>query len=108
MVDTIRAILIPPLVLGLLGLILGILIYLVAKYFAVQEDTRLDDIEKMLPRANCGACGFAGCRDLARAMLEGKINATACKPIKPSDRDALNKYLDEMVKASAQPASSAK
>ena len=98
------AILVPPLVLGGLGMVLGILIFLVAKYFHVEEDTRLDDIEKMLPRANCGGCGFAGCRDLAKAMLEGKMNASACKPIKPADRDALNKYLDEILKPATAPA----
>ncbi len=98
------AILVPPLVLGGLGMVLGILIFLVAKYFHVEEDTRLDDIEKMLPRANCGGCGFAGCRDLAKAMLEGKMNASACKPIKPADRDALNKYLDEILNPAAAPA----
>jgi len=101
-------ILTPPLVLGVLGMVLGILIYLVAKYFAVVEDTRLDDIEKMLPRANCGACGFAGCRDLARSMLAGKTNANACKPIQAADRDALNKYLDEMLKSADRPAAPAK
>jgi Na+-translocating ferredoxin:NAD+ oxidoreductase RNF subunit RnfB len=92
------AILIPPLVLGVLGLILGILISIIGKYFSVKEDTRIDDIEKMLPRANCGACGYAGCRDMAKAMLDGKCRASGCKPIKADDRIALDHYLDDLLK----------
>jgi len=91
-------ILIPPFVLGLLGLVLGLLIFLVGKYFAVVEDHRIEELEKMLPRYNCGACGYAGCHDLATAMLAGKCRANACKPIKPEDMVLLNKYLDELLK----------
>ncbi|MDD3126007.1 MAG: (Fe-S)-binding protein [Candidatus Izemoplasmatales bacterium] len=90
-------IIIPPLVLGSLGMILGVLIFLVGKYFGVEEDHRIDDIEKMLPKYNCGACGFAGCRDMAKALLTGSCRAESCKPIKKEDQENLNRYLDELL-----------
>ncbi|MDD3841983.1 MAG: (Fe-S)-binding protein [Candidatus Izemoplasmatales bacterium] len=87
----------PPLVLGLLGFVLGVLIFIIGKYFGVKEDHRIDDIENMLPKYNCGACGYAGCRDMAKALLSGSCKADGCKPIKKEDKDALNRYLDELL-----------
>lgn len=31
----------------------------------MEEDPRIDEIEAVLPGANCGGCGFAGCRNFA-------------------------------------------
>lgn len=93
--------LIPPLVLGVLGLFLGIIIYIVGKYFGVKEDTRLEVVESMLPKYNCGACGYGGCRDMARGLLAKESVVSQCKPIKAEAKDALIKALDEMFKAEA-------
>ena len=54
-------ILIPPLVLGGLGMVLGLMIYFVAQKFGVEEDHRIQDVEHLLPNYNCGACGYPGC-----------------------------------------------
>lgn len=66
------------LLMGLLGLIGAVVLYLTAKKFKVVEDSRIDAIEGLLPGANCGACGCKGCRDFAcecvkRGNLEGLI-----------------------------------
>ena len=68
------------LVLAGLGLILGFLLALAAKFLHVKEDERIKVVEDMLPGANCGACGYAGCHDLAEALVTGKAKkVTACK-----------------------------
>ena len=54
----------------LLGLLLAVVLYLVAKKFKVEEDPRVDEVEKVMPGANCGGCGFAGCRAFAQACVE--------------------------------------
>lgn len=46
--------------------------------FAVVVDPQVADIDAVLPGVNCGACGYAGCTSLARALAEGKEPATAC------------------------------
>ena len=46
-------------VLGCTGLIAAVLLYAVAQKFKVEEDPRIDEIEKVMPGANCGGCGFA-------------------------------------------------
>ena len=52
------------------GVVAALILYFVAQKFKVEEDPRIDDVEKMLPGANCGGCGFPGCRGLATALVE--------------------------------------
>ena len=67
------------LVLGLTGLIASILLYVVARQFAVEEDPRIDLVQAVLPGANCGGCGFAGCRNFAEACVkQGGIIGLSC------------------------------
>lgn len=58
------------LVVSGLGALLALLLFLVAKKFRVEDDPRIDDVEKMLPGANCGGCGFAGCRGMSEALVK--------------------------------------
>ena len=57
-------------VLSGLGLILALLLFLLAKKFKVVEDPRIDEVEKVMPGANCGGCGFAGCRAFADSAVK--------------------------------------
>ncbi len=66
------------LTISLLGIASAVILYFAAKQFFVYEDPRIDDVEQSLPSANCGGCGYAGCRALAEAIvkdnsLEGKF-----------------------------------
>ena len=58
------------LTLCVLGVLAAIVLYFVARKFRVEEDPRIDVVEKMLPGANCGGCGFAGCRGMADALVK--------------------------------------
>ena len=58
------------LVLSLLGVALAIVLYLVAQKFKVIEDPRIDLVEAVLPGANCGGCGYPGCRGFAEAFVK--------------------------------------
>ena len=53
-----------------LGVLLAVVLYLVATKFKVEEDPRIDEVEKVMPGANCGGCGFAGCRAFAQSCVE--------------------------------------
>ena len=65
-----KLILISLLVLCLTGLAAALLLYLIAQKFRVEEDPRIDQVQEVLPGANCGGCGFAGCRALAEACVK--------------------------------------
>ena len=55
--------------LSLLALVAAVILYFVAQRFKVFEDPRIDEIQAILPAANCGGCGFAGCRNFAEALV---------------------------------------
>ncbi len=57
------------LALGLLSVAAAIILYFVAQKFKVIEDPRIDSVDEVLPKANCGGCGFAGCRNFAEATI---------------------------------------
>ena len=63
-----------------LAIVLGVLIVLFSILFHVEEDPRVAAVEKMLPNYNCGACGKAGCHDMAEALVSGEVkNVSKCK-----------------------------
>ncbi len=86
-------ILIPALVLAGVGFALGILISIVSKVFHVEEDPSIEEVVELLPRYNCGACGYPGCKEMAIALLNKETNPSLCKPLKKDDLPALQEYL---------------
>lgn len=66
------------LVLGLTGLLIGVMLAVVEKIFAVKEDPKLEEILAALPGINCGACGYPGCSGYASSVAENKAPANRC------------------------------
>lgn len=65
--------------LGAIGIIAAIILYFVAQKFKVFEDPRIDEVEEVLPSANCGGCGYAGCRAFAEGMVKaGNMEGFNC------------------------------
>ena len=61
-----------------LGLMLASILVLANKRLFVFEDPRIDQVEDLLPKANCGACGTAGCRPFAEMLVQGQIEPAKC------------------------------
>ena len=67
------------LVLGIMGAVFGAVLAIASKVFAVKTDERLPKLIEALPGANCGGCGFAGCRGMADALVkQDDISALFC------------------------------
>ena len=64
---------------GAIGLVLGLLLALVSKIFAVKANPRVEEIFECLPGANCGGCGYASCHALAEAIERGEAKTNACR-----------------------------
>ncbi len=61
--------------------IFGVGLAFAAKRFAVQEDPRIDQVSEVLAHAHCGACGYAGCRQYAEAVvLNPDVAPNLCTP----------------------------
>lgn len=92
-------ILIAVLTLGLLGLLFGVTLAFAAKKLAVQVDPRLEKIHGLLPGANCGACGEAGCFGFAEAILSGKMTIDACKVTEESAKEEIARILGKKIES---------
>lgn len=72
---------IPVAVVVAVGLVSAILLTFVGNKFAVPVDETQALIREVLPGANCGACGFAGCDDYAAALAaDPSVPANKCIP----------------------------
>jgi Na+-translocating ferredoxin:NAD+ oxidoreductase RNF subunit RnfB len=56
-------------VLGGIGIVSSILLYLTSKKFEVYEDPLIAQVQEVLPAANCGGCGYPGCSGFATACV---------------------------------------
>lgn len=65
-------------VVGGVGLLFGLLLAFAAHIFAVKKDERAEKILSVLPGANCGSCGYAGCGAYAEAVVSGEAPVNAC------------------------------
>jgi len=65
-------------VLGGLGIVFGAVLGVASKVFAVEKDEREVAISAVLPGANCGGCGYAGCSGYASAVVSGNATTDKC------------------------------
>lgn len=80
--------------LGSVGIISAVVLYFVSQKFKVYEDPKIDIIADVLPGANCGGCGYAGCRALAEAIVKtGTTEGKIC----PAGGNELNSKLAEIM-----------
>jgi len=81
------------------------LLYVVSLFFKVEEDPRIDLVTAVLPGANCGGCGFAGCRNFAEACVKaGKTDGLACPVGGDPTMDEVRKILTPAAAEEAAPA----
>jgi len=86
-------ILIAFLVVGVIGLLAGVLIAVMSRFFGVEEDQTVKAVRACLPGVNCGACGYKGCDDYAVAVAEGKAKPNLCVPGAESTAEELGALL---------------
>ena len=78
MPQTLSNILIPTGIMLGIALLLGLLIVLVSRAFAVEKNETKEKILEALPGANCGGCGFAGCEGYADYLSKNGQNTALC------------------------------
>jgi len=76
-----------------LTIILATALVLANKRLYVYEDPRIDVVEEMLPHANCGACGFPGCRPFAEALTTGAALPGKCTVSSVEEREQIASFL---------------
>jgi Na+-translocating ferredoxin:NAD+ oxidoreductase subunit B len=80
-------------ILAGLGLLFGALLALADRYLRVEEDPRIERVERLLPGSNCGACGEPGCRGLAEKIVAGLAPPSSCTVSAPEGLEAIADFL---------------
>lgn len=96
------AILAAVITIGGLGLLFGLGLAFGSRIFAVFIDPRLEEIEELLPHLNCGACGYGGCADCARALLDGKAEPSVCPVSNPESRRKIAELVGKLLEEEEQ------
>jgi electron transport complex protein RnfB len=63
--------------LGLAGFF-GVVLAIADRFLSVEEDSRIEVIEEILPGNNCGACGEPGCHAFAEGLVQGSFAPGKC------------------------------
>lgn len=66
--------------LTLLGIGLGLGLGFASRFFHVEGNALVGEIEAMMPGSNCGQCGYPGCSGAAAALVAGDAPVTVCPP----------------------------
>lgn len=65
-------------VMLILAVIMGWILGWANVAFRVEVDPKIEKLIEILPGANCGACGFAGCNEYAAQLAAGNAKPGAC------------------------------
>ena len=71
-------ILLPAIAVGAIALFFGALLDFASVVFKVEKDEREEQIGELLPGANCGGCGYAGCSAFANAIVTEGAEISKC------------------------------
>ncbi len=63
-----------------IGLIAAILLALASHFLSVPENETKLKVRECLPGVNCGACGYTGCDEYAKAVAEDGAKTNLCIP----------------------------
>lgn len=82
------------LIVMVMGLVASLLLVIASKVFYVHVDERITEVRAILPGANCGGCGFAGCDDYAKSVVENEeTSCSACTVGGASTAEAIAQLL---------------
>lgn len=79
--------------IGGIGLVSALALAIAEKYLSTPEDPRIAGVTELLPGANCGGCGFAGCADYAKAVVLKNMDCSLCGPGGPDCANAIAAFL---------------
>lgn len=67
------------------GGVAAVLLFLISKKFYVFEDPKIEEVEEVLPAANCGGCGSPGCRAFAEKLVHSEDISDLFCPVGGND-----------------------
>ncbi|HOM98880.1 MAG TPA: RnfABCDGE type electron transport complex subunit B [Acidobacteriota bacterium] len=91
--ELLQAVQVAVLIMAGLGVFFASLLALADRYLHVEEDPRLEEVEKLLPGNNCGACGQPGCAAFAAELVKGTAKPGQCTVSTPENLARIAEFL---------------
>ena len=80
-------------VMGAVGIVFGFILAIANKKFSMEVNPLIHEVEEVLPKGQCGACGYAGCANYAESVvLNPDVPPNLCVP----GKDAVAKLVAEI------------
>ena len=76
--ESINQLLLASFFMAMLGIFLALVLSIANRRLYVYEDPKIEEVEELLPHANCGACGTPGCRPFAEALVAQEVDPGLC------------------------------
>ena len=73
--------------------VFGVMLVLVSNALTVRRDERIDIVESLLARSNCGGCGRAGCAQFAEALVKGEAQLSDCRATPAANKQKIAEIL---------------
>ena len=84
-------------VITILAAVIGAILGYASSWFASDNNSLVDQIERLLPQTQCAQCGYPGCRPYAEAVANGEAEIDQCPPGGSDGIAALAALLDRKV-----------
>lgn len=84
-------------VITTLALLIGAMLGYASTWFSANNNSLVDEIDRLLPQTQCAQCGYPGCRPYAVAVAAGDANIDQCPPGGSEGIEALATLLDRKV-----------
>lgn len=86
-------------VMGGIGAVFGFILAVANKKFSMEVNPLIHEVEEILPKGQCGACGYAGCAAYAEAVvIDKEVPPNLCVP----GKDTVAKLVAEITGKKAE------
>lgn len=71
------------------ALVFGAILVVCSHFLAVRKDERIEQVENLLAKSNCGGCGKAGCAQFAEALVKGEAKLSDCRATSSANKEKI-------------------
>ena len=86
-----------------LGSTFALVLLIASEKLKVEVDPKIEQIHEVLPHLDCGACGFAGCQQYAKALIDDTELIGKCSPGGQETAEKIGTILNLQISDSGAP-----
>lgn len=76
-----------------IAVVFGVILVVCSHFLSVKKDERIEQVENLLAKSNCGGCGKAGCAQFAEALVKGEVKLSDCRATPAANKEKIAEIL---------------